>query len=92
MARRAAVALRSIDQSSEFGRAFDIRETAFRKSRRARRPECPGSVERRLDLHRAFRYSLRDRLPADDLALYLAIRADEPPCIDDSRRRRRASA
>lgn len=29
-----------------------------------------------------FRYSLRHRLPADDLAPYLAMRADEPPCID----------
>jgi CspA family cold shock protein len=33
-------------------------------------------------LNGVFRYSLRDRSLADDLAPYLAMRADEPPCID----------
>jgi hypothetical protein len=40
------------------------------------------SFKTRLDLTPMFRYSLRHRLSADDLASYLLIRADEPSYID----------
>lgn len=66
--------------------AGEIERARWGASKARRRPSArrtggPSSALR-LDSNGGFRYSLRDRLPADDLAPYLAMRADEPPCID----------